>query len=64
METWFLLPFASEEKGLGDEVKGNRRVQWKVVSSSPFVKLAFARIPPVSAPTMELRLGRQGVDDS
>jgi hypothetical protein len=21
METWFLLPFASEEKGLGDEVK-------------------------------------------
>jgi hypothetical protein len=30
---------------------------------SPFVKLAFARIPPVSAPTMKLRLGRQGDDE-
>jgi hypothetical protein len=40
-----LLPFSSQEKGLGDEMKGNCLAEWKVVSSSPFVKLAFARIP-------------------
>jgi hypothetical protein len=30
----------------------------------PFVKLAFARIPPVFAPSMELRHGTQGDDES